>query len=182
MTTTLARTGSALAAAGLLIGMLSACTPEAEPTPKPTKTAAFASDEEAFAAAEETYRAYTGAMNAVDLADPASFEVLYRYSVGDFQAADRRTYSELHAEGLRMTGEVRLASFEGLRFDAQEQQVIAHVCVDVSNSDVVNETGQSQVSPDRPALNSLMVDFRAQGDTMLIARAERDESRSCEEQ
>ncbi|MGX1793914.1 hypothetical protein ACWIDW_13330 [Microbacterium sp. NPDC055312] len=181
MTTTLVRTGSAFAAAGLLIGMLSACTPEPKPTPKPTKTAAFATDEEAYAAAEETYRAYTDAMNAVDLADPATFNALYRHSIGDFQAADRRTYSALHAEGLRMTGEVRLASFEGTGFDPEEAKASAHVCVDVSDSDVVDGAGQSQVAPDRPSMNSLTVEFRAKGDTMLIARADRDETRSCED-
>lgn len=181
MTTTLLRTGSSLAAAGLLIGMLSACTPEPKPIPKPTKTAAFATDEEAFAAAEQTYQAYTEAMNSVDLANPATFDSLYQYSTGDFRAADKETYSTLHAEGLRMIGQVRVAKFQGVTFDQQSQDVEAQVCVDVSQSDVVDAAGESKVSPNRPDMNPLRVYFEAEKDSVLIARAERDEGITCDD-
>ncbi len=71
--------------AGLLIALaiattVSACTPEPAPTPTPT---GFASEDEAFRAAEETYRAYVDALNAVDLADPATFEPVFAWTTGD---------------------------------------------------------------------------------------------------
>ncbi|GAA2901630.1 hypothetical protein [Microbacterium esteraromaticum] len=179
-TITLLRTGSAFAAAGLLVGMLSACAPESEPTPKPTTSAAFATDEEAFAAAEATYQAYTDAMNKVDLADPATFESLYAYSTGGFETADRETFSQLHAEGLRMSGQVVLVKFRGKDFDAKTARVEADVCIDVSRSDVVDSSGNSRVAPDRSDMNPLHVDFEAQGDAMLISRAERDENIKCD--
>ena len=168
-----------MAVAGLLVGMLSACTPEAKPTPEPTKTAAFATDEEAFAAAEETYRAYTDAMNRVDLSDPATFDRMYAFSTGDFQTSDRETYSQLHAENLRMIGEVHVARFEGTEFDEATGTVEAQICIDVSESDVIDSTGQSRVAPDRPDMNPLHVYFQADGSQVLITRAERDGTISC---
>lgn len=178
-TTNLLRTCSAFAAAGLLVGMLSACSPEETPTPEPAESSAFATDEEAFAAAEETYRAYTEAMNAVDLADPRTFELLYRYSDGAFEEADRKTYSELHAEGLRMTGQVYLVEFHGVDFHPKSGRVEARVCVDVSRSDVVDASGESRVAADRPPMNALNVDFEASGADVVIVRAERGESSRC---
>jgi len=179
MTRTLLRAGRDLAAGGLLLAALTACTPSAAPTPQPTATAAFTSDAEAFAAAEETYRAYTAAMNAVDLANPESLENLYRYSTGEFQAADKETYSKLHAQGLRMTGEVRVTKFQGTEFDVQARTIEARICVDVSRSDVVDASGHSHVAADRPDMNALRVRFEADGHSTRIARAERDDEGSC---
>jgi ABC-type oligopeptide transport system substrate-binding subunit len=58
----------AAATLALALALTTACAPDPAPTPSPT---GFASQEEAFAAAEATYRAYVDALNAVDLADPA---------------------------------------------------------------------------------------------------------------
>ena len=54
----------------MLAVLMSGCAadPSVEPTPTPT----FANEDEAFAAAEATYRAYVDALNQVDLADPAT--------------------------------------------------------------------------------------------------------------
>jgi hypothetical protein len=56
-----------LAAAVLLVG----CAPQPDATPTPSATALpFATDKEAFAAAEATYRAYVDAQNGVVISDP----------------------------------------------------------------------------------------------------------------
>jgi hypothetical protein len=62
---------AAAATLALALALTTACAPDPAPTPSPT---GFASQEEAFAAAEATYRAYVDALNAVDLSDPATFE------------------------------------------------------------------------------------------------------------
>lgn len=157
MTTTLVRTGSALAAAGLLIGMLSACTPDAEPTPKPTKTAAFASDEEAFAAAEETYRAYVDATNQVDIQDSASFEPVFSWLTGTALKDERETFSEFKAEGLTRNGSGSFDSFTPLSFEHDE--VIANLCLDVSEIELNYSDGTSAVPGDRPPRTGRSVTF-----------------------
>lgn len=69
----------------LAVVLVSGCTPTPEPTPTPT---GFANEEEAFRAAEETYRAYVDALNEVDLADPATFEPLFVWTTGEWPAPD----------------------------------------------------------------------------------------------
>ena len=95
---------AAVAASLLLTSIVvTACaaSPEGEsasPTPM------FASDEEAFAAAEATYRAYVDALNAVDLADPGTFDDVFIWTSGELNAADRKLLSAHHAAGVRKTG------------------------------------------------------------------------------
>lgn len=162
MTTTLARTGSALAAAGLLIGMLSACTPQAEPTPKPTKSAAFASAnlnsvQAATAAAEATYRGYLTSSNEVDLAAPETFESVFQWLAGDALASARESYSAMRADGLTLTGE---STFD--RFDLvshTDEEVVAELCADVSMVNLTNEKGDSVISPNRVPRQRVEVQF-----------------------
>lgn len=177
MTTTLVRTGSAFAAAGLLIGMLSACTPEPKPTPKPTKTAAFATDEEAYAAAEETYRAYMAAYNNVDFADPSSFDVTRDFVVGDYSAQERKTLSEFHAKGYTRTGTTEILEFKGDRVDGDV--VIAVTCNDVSGTDIVDSSGQSVVAPDRRSVYSLKLTFAYASSTLRLADSTPVEDATC---
>ncbi|WP_431522699.1 hypothetical protein [Microbacterium esteraromaticum] len=176
-TTLRLRTAAALTCAGITLAMLAGCSPQPEPTP--TETPLFASEEEAFAAAEETYRSYTAALNDVDLNEPNTFETLYRYSTGDFQVADRETFSELHAESLTMVGEVAVVKFEGTNAEPPYSTIVAAVCVDVSGSDVLGEDGESRVAPSRPDINPLRVSFAVAHDEVLISRADRDESIQC---
>jgi hypothetical protein len=159
---------------------LSACTPAPEPTPTPT--AAFASEEEAFAAAEETYRAYNDALNAVDTSDPSTFEPVFALSSGDFEAADRESFSELHAENYTLWGETRLILFEGIKTEEERAKITALVCLDVSESGVADETGASVVPPDRPDINAIRVIFLMSNGDLLIDRADREESSSCASQ
>src|SRR5690606_38234156 len=100
----------------VLSALLVGCSPEPDPTPTPT--AAFASEEEAFAAAEETYRAYIDAFNAVDLQDPATFEPLLATSVGEYQSNERKQLSEMHAEGYVQGGAITIEWFAASRVGA----------------------------------------------------------------
>jgi len=164
----------ALAAAGV---MLSGCSPSPEPSPTPT--AAFASEEEAFAAAEEVYRAYNDALNDVDVNDPSTHEALYILTSGDFQAADRKAFSELRAENYSLKGETRITKFEGVASEKPYDEIVTLVCLDVSDSDVVDESGVSVVPADRPDVDAIRVTFRVIEGTPLIDHADRDESAGC---
>ncbi|WP_137846007.1 hypothetical protein [Microbacterium sp. 2FI] len=138
----------------LLASALSACTPSPEPT-EPTPL--FASEAEAFAAAEETYRAYVDALNQVDLSDPATFEDVYAWTTGDLNRSDRQGLTTYHAEGTVVSGESSVALVEGSTANISRGTVDLAVCLDVSNIDVRDSDGNSVVDPDRTPVQSLVV-------------------------
>ena len=144
-----------------LAGVLAACTALSGclgtgPEPTPTPTAAFASEEEAFAAAEETYRAYVAAANDVDLSDPATFESMFAWTTGELENGARKTFSEMHADGWAVDGETRLTLIEPLDASSDFAEIELAVCQDVSDVTVVDDAGESVVSPSRPNMQSLI--------------------------
>ncbi|MFD5215978.1 hypothetical protein [Microbacterium sp. NPDC058345] len=145
--TTPLRTLGALTAGMLALGMLAGCTPTPEPDPTPTETALFSSEEEAFAAAEETYRAYTDAVNATDLSDLSTIEPVYALLTDPAEAASRKNYSLYHAESVTRTG---MTSFDRFTpFSYEDELVTARVCLDVSEVDLLNAEGVSIVPAGR---------------------------------
>jgi len=137
--------------------MVSGCSGNDAPAPEPTPL--FTSDEEAFAAAEETYRAYVDALNQVDLSDPETFEAVYAWTTGDANAGERTNLSRMHADEWRVAGESIVQGFEGV--SATEALVQALVCIDVSAVTLVDVDGTTQVGTDRPDLNNLSVQLVA---------------------
>ena len=146
--------------AALVVGsavVLGGCsTPAPAPTPSPT---GFTDEAEAFTAAEETYRAYVDALNQVDLADPATFEDVYAWTTGDANATDKKSFSSYHAEGFTVTGETVTESFTPVSYDSASGTIVATVCSDISQIEVTNASGESQVAEDRPDLYELEVTF-----------------------
>lgn len=147
---------AALVATALMTATLTGCGPAA-PTPTPTPTG-FASEEEAFAAAEATYRAYVDALNQVDLSDPTTFEEVYRWTTGDANAAVRESFSQMHADNWSVSGDsiVTLVEPSPTRTSKGIAPVLA-VCVDVSGVDVANASGVSQVEATRNDIQALTV-------------------------
>lgn len=176
MMTARARTGAAIAAAGLMLGMLSACTPDPEPTP--TKTTLFASEEEAFAAAEETYREYMAVYTSLDVSDPRAYETTQPYVTGPYAAADREGLSRLYADNLTRTGESVVVSFRGVEFNAPDE-VIARTCDDVSETDILDSSGKSVVSPERRDKYALDLTFTVKNGTLRIQEAQAVEDSTC---
>lgn len=157
------RAAAALATLLLLTG----CTPD--PQPSPTPTPLFASEDEAFAAAEATYRGYTDALNQVDFADPKTFEAVYAHLAGNAATSTRKSFSEFHAEHIRSVGSTTFDSFTPISSDPQRGEVRAHVCVDVSKVEVLDASGSSLVSKDRPARQPMDLSFGVRPDRRTIA-------------
>lgn len=157
---------------------LSACGPAAEPTPTPT--AAFASEEEAFAAAEETYRAYNDALEQVDTTDPTTFAPLYELTAGGVNASDRESFSELQANGYTVHGRTEVVWFEPMSASPSLQRVTAQACLDVSKVEVQDANGTSQVNPDRPDIYALELTFVLHQQQMLLEAAKRIDEPSCD--
>ena len=151
------------ATAALLLALaVTGCTPDPAPSPSPT---GFASEEEAFAAAEATYRAYVDALNQVDLSEPATFEPVYAWTTGDVNATDRKSLTAYHADNVTVAGEsqikLMLLSDQSSDLDAPALAV----CLDVSDIDVRNAEGQSLVSDSRPDIQKLTVTFASSPST-----------------
>ena len=140
------------------IAATAGCTPSA-PTPSPTPTG-FADEAEAFAAAEETYRAYVDALNRVDLSDPATFEDVYRWTTGDAYAGERESLSTMHANGWTVTGETVVVSVVGRTFAKGTQTGTVTACVNVESVRLTDAAGQSMVAADRPAVQTVEVGFQ----------------------
>lgn len=157
--------------------LLGGCAPA--PSPIATPPPAFTSEAEAFAAAEEVYRAYNEAFNAIDLSQPASFEPVFSLTTGDFQRADRKTLSELHAEGYALTGSTEMVFFAPFDVSSGFERLTAIVCVDVSKSDVTGSDGLSVLPDSRPDINPLRVTFVVVDGALLIDHADRDGELAC---
>lgn len=152
----LARFVAATAAVALAVG-LTACQPEPQPS---ASGPVFASEEEAFAAAEETYRAYVDALNQVDLSDPETFEAVYAWTTGDANAGARESFSEMHADGWTVSGESVVGSSTPIEATVSTDAVVSiAVCLDVSAVTLVDSAGESVVAADRPDSQSVRVDL-----------------------
>lgn len=174
-------TGYRLALPALLAIALAAlvgCGPIADPTPTPTPV--FASKEAAFTAAEEVYRAYNAALNAIDPSDPATFEPVFELSSGSFETADRENLSIMHAEGHSIDGDSVVTSFRGESVSAGFSVVKALVCLDVSAVQITDKNGASVVAEGRPNVYALAVSFKADDGELRIDAAERAEGATCE--
>lgn len=152
----ISRVAAAAVALALVVGMTTGCQPE--PTPSPSGPV-FANEDEAFAAAEETYRAYVDALNQVDLSDPETFEAVYAWTTGDFNASERTTLSTMHAEDWTVSGSSDITRIDYLSVGDAFSRVSIGSCVDVSSITLLDAQGVSQVSPDRPDMQVTQVDL-----------------------
>lgn len=165
----LRRVGPAL---GLMAALtLSACAPPAPlatPSASPAPTT-FASDEEAFRAAEETYRAYVDALNNAVLSDPDTFTPAYTLTTGEAKVAIQESFTQMHADKWAVTGASSVVSVELLAIAEEGHHVTLGACVDVSQVSVFDEAGNSVVS-DRPSVQSLNVEVEKHGNDWMISR------------
>ncbi|GGM53279.1 hypothetical protein [Microbacterium saperdae] len=152
----------ALSAVGIL-----GCSPIPEPEPSPTP--AFASEEEAFAAAEETYRAYIDAGNArISGSSTPDPRLLL---TGSALEADIDTANLLSEKDLHLEGEASLASFTGTStlLSSSPEVVSATVCIIAANTRLVDVEGNDVTPADRPDASSLEVTFVHVDDMLLIS-------------
>ena len=135
--------------------LLAGCA--AEPVPEPTPTPTFTTEAEAFAAAEATYRAYVDALNQVDLADPETFEAVYAWTTGEFNASERESLSRMHADGWKVAGASKVTRIETVEMRG-DHPVLAS-CLNVAGIELVDESGTSQVSSARPQHQQTEIEF-----------------------
>jgi len=158
--------------------LLAGCAPEPEPAPTPT--AAFASEEEAFAAAEEVYRAYLDAFNEITFEDPSSFQLLEKFTSGDYQSDERKQLSEMHAAGYVRGGRILIVDFRGTAYEST-YGVSATTCNDVSMTTFIDAEGNDLVPADRPDRYALELQFVGGADSLKLSSAIAVEDATCTE-
>lgn len=161
----------------IALGQLVGCAQE--PAPAPTPTPAFASEEEAFAAAEEVYRAYNDAANerraGTPDADPQRF--LTRGAL----EADIDTQNMLASNGLSAVGTATIDSVkhEASEFSSNTVTIRLTVCTDVSALSLLDGAGVNITPAERGSTVALAVVLVSDRASLLISDALPTEDDSC---
>jgi hypothetical protein len=156
------RIGAVVVAGMLLLSGCGGGDPIPTLPPTPSATPIFASEEEALAAAEEAYAAYLEMWDSIASGGGVDPERLADYASGDFYEAELEGFETFRDNGWHAVGRSVLLSVDLQFADLTGQEsipVAAYVCVDVGSVDVLDGSGVSVVSPDRPDLQAFEVFF-----------------------
>ena len=167
----------AVAVVALGVGALAGCT--TEPEPAPTPTAAFANEEEAFAAAEKVYRAYNEAGNARRTGSPDADP--QQFLVGAALESDMDTQNLLMADGLSTAGRATIISINGKVSEpaGSVSTVTMTVCTDVSALLLLDDAGADITPADRGEVVALEVVIVGDRQSLLISDASPTSGNPC---
>lgn len=149
--------------------------------PRPTPTAAFASEEEALAAATEVFERLTAMSDEIATSGGDGVERLADVATGEFlegTVADFSAYPErgVHQVGKSAYRDALLQQYS----DGPIAAVQMYVCLDLTDVDIVKQDGESVVSADRPDTLYLLVTYDLGPDGALrVSKWERWDYRSC---
>lgn len=176
--TSTVRAVGALSAGLLALGILSACTPAPEPKPTPTSTALFSSDEEAFAAAEETYQAYNNAENSYRRGGTQNPQ---DYLIGSALEGYIDGQRALEEAGLTLEGDVVVTAFEWDPNSVKQdgRRIMATVCLDISNT-TTHSTSDVEIT-DRPPVVAQQVEMTWVDGSYLISKELDAENEQCDD-
>ncbi|MDQ4215090.1 hypothetical protein [Microbacterium capsulatum] len=162
---TAVRTG--LAAGLLAVAVaLAGCTPG--PDPKPSPTPLFTSEADAFKAAEQVYREYVDALNSRNAGDAgARPQDLLGGKALEF---DTNSVRNRKAEGTTVSGDTRVLSFEGVDSVMRPPTALVRgkVCIDVSETRLLNAGGQDITPADRKPRVELAIEFAQEKRSLII--------------
>ncbi|MFT4156730.1 MAG: hypothetical protein QM630_02200 [Microbacterium sp.] len=159
----------------LISSALSGCAP----TPEPTPTAAFASEEEAFAAAEEVYREYNEAENArirgEDEPDPQDF------LIGIALEDDIDGIELLRGNGVELVGHINLVRFiaKSASIKPTETVVTAVVCLNIAETRVIGANGTDVTPSARPSVVAQEITMTYVDDSFVILKQAESDASSC---
>ncbi|MER7798167.1 hypothetical protein [Microbacterium sp. NPDC096154] len=166
----LSRSCSVVAAA-LLLAALTGCTGSGQAPPSPSPTG-FASEEEAFAAAEETYRDYTARLNAYFAGD-RSYEPS-QYLSGSALKEEEAVLASIREQEATVDGQTVIRSFEHVEATSVEHawSVTLVACLDYSGTRILDAVGED-ITPPRDELVPLRVRVATMGgDDLKIVKSE----------
>lgn len=154
---------AALACAAII---LSGCDGSPQPTPS-TSAPLFATEAEAFAAAEATYRAYVDAVNLANEgrsgAEPMAF------LTGDALDAELESRQMMEEAGTHVDGHLKVVAFVPIEYDAGSGSATASACLDVSETSIRDSDGLDVTPSNRPNLVGLGVGFEFHGELRIAS-------------
>ena len=140
--------------------------PDGTPSPEPTATPLFGSDEEALAAAEEAYGRYQAVSDAILSDGGANPERLLEVATEEKLQYELDGYDELRSNGYVAAGR---SEFDRMTIqNRDDSSVTVYVCDDITSLDVLGPDGSSVVAPDRPDRFPRTVTFTPNSELMLI--------------
>lgn len=147
--------GAWTAGAGLALSamLVTGCTPQ--PNPEESREP-FGTEEEAFAAAEETYRNYVDALNA-RRESPAAEPDPQSFLIGPALEADIRSQQEFDQQGIRVEGPTMIVAVVPKTADLDANTAELLVCLDSSATRVIDEDGNDVTPEERAELAALNV-------------------------
>lgn len=141
------------------------------PVPTPSVTPVFASDEEALAAAEESYKRYLAVSDQIFAEGGANPERLAEVATGTFLEAETEGFKRIAANGWHSVGSAAIHTIDLQQFSpaSDVEMVTVYLCDDVGGVDVVGADGISVVSPDRPTETLFEVTFDWESNALLVS-------------
>ena len=164
----------------IALSSLLGCAPE--PAPVPTPTPAFASEEEAFAAAEEVYRAYNDAENRSRAPGAGGGPAPEDYLVGTALEEYLDGRDLLRLKNLKLEGDIGIFAFHNWSTDLENPvtEVAATVCLDLTATRTVEVSSGADLSPPSPpAVMSQKVTLVHDGERLLISSESEGDESSC---
>ena len=154
----------ALVAAAALVS-LAGCSPEPAVPPAPPTAPAeplFATDAEALAAAEAAFEEYLAVTNKILMEGGEGEEKLRPLVSDEVFNAESAGFASRKEKGWKSVGGTKLMSAELQQISngIEEAEVITFVCLSYENVDVVDRSGESVISPDRPPFAMYEAVFR----------------------
>lgn len=124
-----------------------ATSPSVSPSPSPTS-----GSEVAATSVERLVRDYYGLLDELGQDPRQPLSRLEVYAEGVELSSQQRLYETERSDALHQTGDTRIAELvvQGANLSADPQTVEVDVCFDVSAVDIVDASGASTVTPDRP--------------------------------
>lgn len=161
----------------LAVFALTACmpgSPVVTPEPDAGATPAFASDEEALAAATEAYGRYRDVADEIFHDGGANADRLATVATGEHLKLNLGGFREVAEKGLRGSGRVTFDQVTLQQYDQLSEGseiLVVYLCEDFSGTDVLNADGVSVVAADRPNRVRLQVtfDYQRAGNLLLVS-------------
>ena len=154
------RAPTSIAALALAVLLLSGCLPQQSavtPTPEPTSTPVFASEEEALAAATAAYAAYLAVSDQIGADGGANPERLKPLVTAEWLAKEVGAFKEFSSTGWRQSGLTTLRSSALQQFS--DDSVTLYVCTDANETRFYDSSGADVTPAVRQTESSLEVSF-----------------------
>lgn len=161
----------AISIASLTLVGCSTTTPQAIPTSSAVEQApAFASDEEALAAAQAAYAEYLSVSDQIARDGGSNPERLKTLLSEDLFRDQVKTYEDIQSQNLHAVGESKFSNFKLMK--NASSAISNYVCLDVSQIRVQNSAGEDVTPEGRPSLIPLALDWSVSNQGLVMNKSE----------